>query len=114
MPIDLSQCWTWTGHVSKDGKRPVIVVQQKKRSANRFAWELYKGQIEPGFLARRTCQNFRCVNPEHLALVTRARNCAMTRANETPAMRAYLNNQKPTTWKFMKRRANGQFIGRAA
>ena len=71
MPADLLDCWLWTGARTKQGygqwRRDGRTVY-----AHHYAYEYYIGEaIPPGMVRHHMCQTPRCVNPFHLAYVTR-------------------------------------------
>ena len=66
-------CWMWCAGVDKDGYGRFRLGKQKAR-ANRVAYELYVGPIQPGMVVRHKCDTPRCVNPSHLELGTSADN----------------------------------------
>lgn len=75
-------CWLWTGFVSADGYGqfrfgPVMV------KAHRWAYTHYAGQIPPGMETDHLCRVRRCVNPDHLEVVTHAENMARSSAAKT-------------------------------
>jgi hypothetical protein len=47
---------------------------EKRYMAHRFVWEQIVGPIEKGMVLDHLCKNKRCVNPEHLEMVTQAMN----------------------------------------
>lgn len=58
-------CWIWTASVMKNGYG-CLRINQKTTRAHRVAYELSVGPIPEGALLRHTCDNRRCVKPEHL------------------------------------------------
>ena len=66
-------CWTWTAALLKTGYGS-IRVDGKAMRAHRVAYELAKGPIPEGALLRHTCDNPKCVNPDHLIPGTKSDN----------------------------------------
>jgi len=52
----------------------LVSLKGKLRAAHRWVYEYFNGPIPPGMVVRHTCDVFRCCNPRHLILGTRAEN----------------------------------------
>ena len=66
-------CWNWIGSLNPkgygqyyDGVKPI--------KAHRFSYELFKGKIPEGLQLDHLCRNRKCVNPNHLEIVTNKEN----------------------------------------
>lgn len=67
------ECLIWTGTVCSNGYG-AIMIDKRKRSAHRYAYELLVGPIPPGLTIDHLCRNPTCVAPTHLEPVTMAEN----------------------------------------
>jgi hypothetical protein len=65
-----SGCWRWRGPPVKS--RRYRKKDGVKRALYRIAFEHFKGPVPDGYVVHHTCENFHCVNPEHLNALTGA------------------------------------------
>lgn len=79
---DPSECWPWTGPLSKSGYGSVSL-GNKNFITSRIAYELTKGPIPEGLNACHHCDNPKCCNPQHLYPGTHEENMEDIRLPKT-------------------------------
>lgn len=66
-------CWEWTASVNTGGYSR-MTENKTTLYGHRVSYEIHKGPIPAGMHVDHICRNRRCVNPNHLRLVTNKQN----------------------------------------
>ena len=78
-------CWIWAGGTDKNGygRMKAKVGGKIYRTAHRYSYTLHTGEIVPDdMVVMHSCDNPRCVNPDHLSLGTNRDNMLDKMAKE--------------------------------
>lgn len=91
---EVTNCWEWTKATNNIGYGMFRFDSNGMRTAHRVSYELYNGPIPKGMIVCHTCDNPKCVNPDHLWLgtqldnyldmVSKGRNKALVKGSKMP------------------------------
>lgn len=94
-------CWEWSASTNSHGYAQ-ISVDGVHRGAHRVSWEFAHGPIPDGMFLDHRCANRKCVNPEHLRVVTASENLQhLTGANKnsTSGIRGVCWDKRRNAWR---------------
>ena len=64
--VEVGDCWEWQGPYTYNGKNPIVRHKGKAVTARRLALQLSGEKMREKTQVLPTCDNHRCINPEHL------------------------------------------------
>jgi len=63
--VDANGCWNCTSHTPNTHGYPMLSVGNKGEHMHRVLYEEKNGELPAGLVVRHTCDNRRCINPNH-------------------------------------------------
>ena len=72
--VEVGDCWQWTASTTGGGYGQFFPGDGRRWRAHRWLWTQLVGPLPEGLEADHMCRNPRCVNPDHIRIVTKAEN----------------------------------------
>jgi hypothetical protein len=70
---ETNECWEWTGARNSKGYGS-LSINAVRWVAHRYSYTISKGEIPKGLIIMHSCDNTKCVNPNHLSAGTHSDN----------------------------------------
>ena len=102
--VECEECgeqWCWTGNHSDNMPQATVEKDWQRLSVRKAVYTALRGQLMPGRVLVTNCDNQRCLNPELLAQITRAK--LLGRLSDT----GRINNVAHKIAKTVARRSRG-------
>lgn len=77
IPEPNSGCWLWLGYVKNSGYGSLSLREEGRtvtKTAHRWAYLLFRGELKDSDVVRHSCDNKICVNPDHLLVGDQKQN----------------------------------------
>jgi len=77
--VSINGCWLWSGTIDSYGYGVFVTEKKNTFKAHRLSFALKRGYCSSELTIDHLCKNKKCVNPDHMELITNSEN--VTRGN---------------------------------